>query len=298
MTQVSREELIAASTDIWVSWLRSALLAFTAQVPVARKVSAFAPLFVDPETSSPAGEIFNQIRVLMIEPSGAPANAAVEVVRSWAPDLDGWRGAAIALQLATRLHGRGLYRATMMLLARSVDLPQRSKQDLAYLSVRAADARFRKSEVEDLSRTLWQLDLLEPNLAAELALIFAREDFGGLENLPGTVVRILPGLTVEPHDGLYAKAIALALIDEFPSNELVRCLATVRQEDNVRAALRAALAQLTVPWAVGFAEDEAPIDEQGAAETQESESELEKRTDVLDELSKVVDMDKYRRRRG
>lgn len=297
MTQFSREDLIAGSSEVWASWLRSAVLAFTAQIPLSRKVGAFAPLYVDPETASPAGEIFNQIRILMTEPSGAPANAAIEVLRSWAPDLDGWRGAALLLQLATRLHARGLYRATMMLLARAVDLPQAPKQDLAYLAARAAAARFRRSEVEDLCRTLWQLDLLDPEIAGDLALIFAREDFGGLVDLPQTIVRAIPGLTADPNEGLYVEAIASSLLVEFPSNELARCLANERQEDNVYAALRRRLAERTVPWALADYDGDAVA---GAltADDAATNAEFIERTDVLQELGNVIQLSNYLGRRG
>jgi hypothetical protein len=285
VTLVTKAELAAGSAELWAEWLRSAIRAYTAPVASHRRVRAFAPLDVDPDSSSPAGEIFEQIWKLVLTANSAPANAAVEVLRTWDPALDGWRPAALILQLATRLAGRNLYRATLSLLAKSVALPSNAKRELAYLAVLAAGARFRRSEVEELSRALWRMDLMEPELAGALALILARPDFGGLEELPRKVIAFLPGLAAEPQDLRYVQAIAAKLPKEFTSDELVRGLEPTPGDDDMEADLRRMLARITVPWALARTATGRP---QSTAREADWEKEFAERVNTLDQLGDQV----------
>lgn len=250
MNNPTKPELADADHDAWVDWLFGALRAYTANVPAARRVRAFAPLHIDPESQSPVGEFMREIERLPGQPLAAVGKAAVEVTRLWSPTIDPWRGGALALQIATRAGGRNLFDATKTLLAKSTTLPLAARESLAFLAGKAAEARFLRSEVEQLSRLLWKMELLTPSLLGDLTLLVAREDFNGLEGLPGTLLALAPGIIAPPHDGKYAAAIANRICEHYPIEQIQHGLGPNRDDTEDEAKVRDVLAQLAVPWVV------------------------------------------------
>lgn len=248
MSAILKSELAAGSVDLWADWLREGLVASGSSQPLHRRIRAFAPLDIDPESPSLAGEIVQQIRNVAADANSAPAAAAIEVLRSWSPSLDGWEGAALLIQIAGRLGGRGLASGIQRLISHSEGLPRQAQDELAFLAIEAAAERFKRSEIAELARRLWQLDLLTPPLAAELAPLVARDDFAGLQGLPRAMVLMLPGITDESRKSEYVDAIASRLRRSYPPEDLYSALIKDQSDEPAQAMFREELLTIIAPW--------------------------------------------------
>jgi hypothetical protein len=248
MTSPTKLELATGTIELWADWLRGALIAFTTTVPFHRRARAFAPFDIDPATQSPAGDIVEQIRQAVLESNVAPAKSAVEVLRSWSIPHDGWEGVAILIQVVMRFGGAGMASAIMRVIGQAERLPPDAQGELAFLAMEAAGERFRRSEISELARQLWRLDLLKPQLAADLAVYLTRDDFAGLQALPRTIVLLLPGITDESCQSAYVDAIAEKLRRTQPPHQLEWSLLRDAADTEVQAIFRGELRKIVAPW--------------------------------------------------
>jgi len=239
---LSEADLITGSVDLWAEWLRAAILSFSQRAASAREGSVFAPLDIDAASQSLAGDIAHQMRQLM-EASPAAERAAVEVLSRWSPSYDGWEGAALLIQIASELGGGAMLApAINRLLGMAETLPTQARGELAFLAMDAASQRFRRSEVVRLAEQLWQLDLLVPYLAADLAIILAGSDVAGLRELPVELIHVLPNITDEMSQPEYVEAIGDRLRVTFAPEQLIVALAPDDTDDDDLAEFRSALA--------------------------------------------------------
>jgi len=251
VTQLSEKELANGSLQVWYDWLREGLMVFTSDRSLAVRYDAFAPLLVDPNSATPAIDLYQQIRSIDVQEPGVAERAAIEALRTWSLAADGWRPAELLISLAARLGGLGLAEAVWRLIARSGDLPQEARLELAFVAVQAASHRYKETEIYSLADLLWKEELRTPTLLAELALLLARKDHGGLQSMPRKLAEMLPGLMVPPHTGIDSDAIAKALRLHLSPEELRSGLSPVPSEPKDVAHLREILFRRAVPQGGG-----------------------------------------------
>lgn len=246
-TAPTKVELASGDLVQWEDWLRSALVAFTTGTTQEERRRAFAPFSIDPVSFGPAGALAREIRSAVRQANSAPSNATIEVLRRWSPAYDGWEGAALLIELATRLGSRDLYPALLRIIGLADTLDEVTKGNLAFLCVQAADERFKRTEVIGIMHRLVDLSVLRANLVADFAAILARNEFGGLDALPNTLLGALPSLAEPPHSGEMANAIARRLQKDLPPDQLMRALRPKDNDDGDVERFRAELQDILYP---------------------------------------------------
>ena len=218
MTVLSKQDLSTGSAEVWADWLQHALLTYGRIAEVSERMSAFAPLDIDSATQSPAGEIVSQIR--RISSGSEPAMAALEVLRTWSPPLDGTPGAVLLIQIANRLGARGLAPAILRLLGRAEELPAADQDEIAFLAIEAAADRFKRTEVAELAAMMWRRNLITPARAADFAMLMAQDHLFGLGGLPQALVLLFPNIAGESAEPEYIEAIGNRLLIAYPPETL------------------------------------------------------------------------------
>lgn len=274
MSRFTPQELANATLEQWSSWLQHGLIAFVRKGSPEQRMQALAPLVVDPESTSPAGEISRQIRTLGVDAAANASAAAVDTLRNWSLATDGWKGAVLLMQIAARLGSRGLHPPVVRLLSLSAALPQAAANEVAYIAVRVAADRFKYSEIFGLAQIMWKTELITPDLAADLAVILTREDFGGLSNLPVTLAKILPALSVPPHDGQYAKKIGAKLRQSFSVDQLMRGLKPKSGDNAEESEFRRVLFRNAAPL----------VDLTASAVSSDTEAEFDQRVERMTQV--------------
>ncbi|MDF7776294.1 hypothetical protein P1X14_13645 [Sphingomonas sp. AOB5] len=244
----SETDLIHGSIDVWSPWLRAAIRSFTRPAAPMRDARVFAPLDIDAASPSLAGDIAHQIQLLTANGNPAAEQAAIDVLARWSLAYDGWEGAALLIQIATELGcgGPGVAPAINRLLGMAETQPAEARSALAFLAMDAASQRFKRFEVVQLAELLWQLDLLEPHLAADLAIILAGSDAKGLRELPVELITVLPNITDEQRQPNYVDAIADRLRVTFAPEQLAIALQPDDSDSDRLADFRNALAATIV----------------------------------------------------
>jgi hypothetical protein len=247
MTQASETELAQGNIDVWFNWLRAGLMAFVRDDPVPVRFRSFSPFVVDPESSNPASDIVQQIRTVRVERSGVVEAAAVEALRNWSLSSDGWQAGVLLVSVVGRLGGRGVADAVWGLVARSGDLPDDARAELAYVAVEVAKLRYKYSEVVSLTELLWAEELATPQLISSIAVLLSRKDHGGLRMMPNKLAQIMPALVEPPHSGDFVRVISAALRQNYGIEDLTVALRPIYDEDLKAADFRRVLFSLSVP---------------------------------------------------
>ena len=244
---LTKADLAEGDLTLWRDWLQSGVIAFTTGTTSEERRRAFTPFSIDPTSSGPAGALAKEIRLAVRQANSAPSNAAIEVLRRWSPAYEGWEGAAFLIELSTRLGARDLYPALLRLLDRVETLSEAAQHELAFLCTQSADERLKRTEVIGLMRKLEDLSLLRPHIVADFAQMLARSEFGGLDEIPATLLLALPSLGEPPHLGNMASAIARRLQQEFPADRLMRALEPHDGDEASAEKLRAELQVILYP---------------------------------------------------
>jgi hypothetical protein len=247
MSHISEKDLSQGNLEFWYAWLREGLIAYTSDDSVPQRYKAFSPLLVDPQSGNPASDLVKQLRTVKLERSGVIDGAVIEVLRYWSLPADGWRPATLLISVAARLGGRGVAQAIRDLIARSGDLPEDVRGELAYVALEAAKIRYKYSEIFSLVELLWTEKLGTPRLVAKIALLMSRVDLGGLRMMPVNLVKMMPTLVQPPNSGDYVRAIATALRNEYGVEDLTVGLLPIKDEAPNIAELRGVMLRLAAP---------------------------------------------------
>jgi hypothetical protein len=209
VSELSRADLRIASVAVWRDWLRDGVSSFTlTRSSYEERARALRPFAIDPNGHNPAGELEYQIRTLLTDRVSVPARACAETLEAWSLVLDGWRGAAMALRLAVRLGAPALPAICLRLLRQCEHLRRDGAEQLIWVMIRGAAARFTREQIETLGTTIGTLELWSRPLVTEFAALLARDDLAGL---PRALLQAAPQILAEPHTGEDVQALARRL---------------------------------------------------------------------------------------
>lgn len=240
MKRLSRDGLSFARVDVWHRWFRDGFLVFTQQAKLEDRVKAFWPLILDPLGHNPAGDLADQIQTVVKGRITIPSRACAQVLSEWSLIHDGWKGARLALQVATRIGSPDLSASSVRLISQSRELPGEAGEWLAWTAIRAAKERFMRSEIAKLGEAIARSELWTSPLVAEFSALLARDD---LKSLPVALLAAAPGILAEPHTGEYARGLAKRLTLEHDRKTLRAAFAPNSGDDENESRIRRVLAE-------------------------------------------------------